>query len=107
MLSVFRVGNTKHENFVFRVYRYKHENPKYKHETNTRKVKTRKIGKFKYTPRPFKFYHSPLRSRLSPIQFETLMIVSSNEESISAANANGRKSLHHSKGLDAGSLLVK
>ena len=27
---------------VFRVYRYKHENPKSKHETNTKKVKTRK-----------------------------------------------------------------
>ena len=47
-----RVGNTKHENLlfrvsciVFRVYRYKHENPKSKHETNTKKVETRKNTK--------------------------------------------------------------
>ena len=36
-----RVGNTKHEKLVFRVYRYKHENPKSKHATNTKKVETR------------------------------------------------------------------
>ena len=34
-----RDGNTKHENLVFRVYRYKHENPKSKHETNTKNWK--------------------------------------------------------------------
>ena len=36
-----RFGNTKHENLVFRVYRYKHENPKSKHDTNRKHVKTR------------------------------------------------------------------
>ena len=28
--------NTKHENLVFRVYRYKHDDSKSKHETNTK-----------------------------------------------------------------------
>ena len=33
-----RVGNTKHENLVFRVYRYKHDDSESKHETNTKKL---------------------------------------------------------------------
>ena len=36
-----------------------------------------------------------------------LLMWTSYEESILAANSNGRKFLYHSKGLDAGSLLVK
>ena len=32
-----RVRNTIHENVVFRVYRYKHDPIKYKHDTNTKK----------------------------------------------------------------------
>ena len=50
-----------------------------KHETNT---KNRKIYIY-CTPISFKSYHSPLRSRLSPIQLATLMIVSSNSISYS------------------------
>ena len=55
--------NTKTSYFVFRVYRYKHEKPMTKHETNTKTVETRnkhENWKFTYTP---KLYHSPLRSR--------------------------------------------
>ena len=56
--------NTKTSCFVFRVYRYKHENLHSKHE------------KLKILHRILvliKFYHSPLRSSLSPIHFEKLI----------------------------------
>ena len=33
-----RVGNTKHENLVFCVYRYEHGDFKLKHKTNTKKI---------------------------------------------------------------------
>ena len=49
-----------------------------KHETSRNTKQTRKIEKLTYNPRSFKSYHSLLRSRLLPIHFEKLIIVSSN-----------------------------
>ena len=85
-----RVGNTKHENLVFRVScisihtRELQVETRDKHEKSRNTKQTQKIGKFTYNPRYFNSYHSPLRFRLSPIYFETLIIGSSN--SISCYN---------------------
>ena len=46
-------------------------------------------------------------SRARAPEREALAAMATYEESILAANSNGRKFLYHSKGLDAGSLLVK
>ena len=62
---------------MFSLYQYKQESPKSKHETNTKKVETRNKHEDLenlHILLDFKYYHTPLRSRLLPIHFEKLMI---------------------------------
>ena len=52
--------NTKTSCFVFCVYRYKHENPKSKHETNTKKLKNLHVLLDLLSTTPFPLAFSPL-----------------------------------------------
>ena len=75
-----RVGNTKHETSCF-VYIDTNTRTPSRNTKQTRKSRNKtntKNWKFTFNPRFLKSYHSPLLSRLSPIHFEKLSIVSSN-----------------------------
>ena len=66
------LGNTKHENLVFRVScisiqtRKPQDETRNKHEKRRDTKQTRKIGKFICTPRVFKYYPYSLLSSLQP-----------------------------------------